>query len=85
MMPNKTYELRKLYFEQNHYSMKSPYETDKEPMISLPNDWNFKPLQLDVSMLEQNVKDRQRDSYQSVTEQVFGSELKKQYTHLLIT
>jgi hypothetical protein len=83
MMPNKTYELRKLYFEQNKYRVKSPYETiNDDPMISLPDEWNFKPLQNDVNMLEKNVKDHIQKSYESVAEQVFGSELKKQYTHL---
>lgn len=82
MMPNKTYELRKLYFEQNQYSVKPPYETNENSLISLPDDWNFKPLQLDVNMLEKDVKDQFRDPYKSVAEQVFGSELKKQYTHL---
>lgn len=83
MMPNKTYELRNLYFKQNHYSANTLYETiDHEPMILLPRDWNFKALQMDLNMLEKNVKQNSQDSYKSVAEQVFGSELKKQYTHL---
>ena len=83
MMPNKTYELRKLYFEQNQYSLKSPYETiDDNPMISLPSDWNFKTLQMDVDLLEKNFKSGQEDSYESVAEQIFGTESKKQYVNL---
>lgn len=83
MMPTKTYELRKLYFEQNEYSLKTPYETiNDSPLISLPDDWNFKPLQADVDLLGKNIKDSTGQSYQSVAQQVFGSELKKQHTHL---
>lgn len=82
MMPNKTYELRKLYFEQNKYRVESPYEINNDSMILLPDDWNFKSLQLDVNMLEKNVKNHFQESYESVAEQVFGSELKKQYTQL---
>ena len=83
MMPNKTYELRELYFEQNKYSLQSPYETiNDDPLISLPSDWNFKPLQMDVDLLEKNFKNNSESVYQSVAEKIFGTESKKQYVNL---
>ena len=77
-MPNKTYELRKLFFQQNTYS---PACGKKYSMVSLPEDWNFKPLKEDVELLDKNLK-ASPEKYQSVAQQVFGLELKKHYTHL---
>ena len=78
MMPNKTYELRKLYFQQSQDKLKSIEDkVASYSIISLPADWNFKPLQLDVNLMQDAFKDKAYPADSTIATQVFGAELKK--------
>ena len=78
MMPNKTYELRNLYFQQNQDRLDSVVDKVSTPsMITLPPDWNFKPLRRDVDLMQDAFKDRADPAETSIAQQVFGAELGK--------
>ena len=51
MMPNKTYELRKLYFEQSQYSAKK-VEPDYQPLLQWPENGYFEKFKLDAKLLQ---------------------------------
>jgi hypothetical protein len=78
MMPNKTYEMRNLYFLQSADRLKSVKDSvSSYSMVTLPTDWNFKPLRLDVDLMQDAFKDRADPGDTSIAEQVFGAELDK--------
>jgi len=83
MMPNKTYELRNLYFQQSQYSVK-PEEKKYAypPILQWPANSYFEKLKPDADLLQQALKPRDNYKTQSVSEQVFGNDLKQQQISL---
>ena len=78
MMPNKTYELRNLYFEQYPYSRASVRDSDEQDaLVMLPRDWNFKPLYQDIQQLQRAITYQPSPAEATVAQQVFGADLKK--------
>ena len=51
MMPNKTYELRKLYFEQSQYCSKQK-EPKYPPLLQWPEKGYFEKFKLDSELLQ---------------------------------
>ena len=80
-MPNKTYELRKLFFEQNQYSAKEA--KSYEPLL-LQESFKgyFKKLKPDADLLQKALVPEKYSEESSVSEQIFGNDIKQQYTGL---
>lgn len=76
-MPNKTYELRKLYFEQNQYSVK-PAKPDYQSLLQWPTKGYFETLKPDADLLQKALKPDSNIEERSVSEQIFGNEIKQQ-------
>jgi hypothetical protein len=81
MMPNKTYELRNLYFLQNPYSVKSA-GTSYPLFLKWPKSSYFKGLKYDAGLLQKALKPESDYKGKPVSEQIFGNEVKQQYTGL---
>jgi len=77
MMPNKTYELRKLYFEQSQYSVK-PAKPDYPLLLQWPTKGYFERLRPDADLLQKALKPDKTIEERSVSEQIFGNEIKQQ-------
>jgi hypothetical protein len=78
MMPNKTYELRELYFQQNPYTAKT--EKQVPSILELPEAWDFEKLKPDVKLLSYALRSPGPGKADTPLEQVFGSEIKRQQT-----
>ena len=76
-IPNKTYELRKLYFEQNQYSVK-PAKPDYPPLLQWPEKGYFEKLKPDADLLQRALMPDNNIEDRSVSEQIFGNAIKQQ-------
>ena len=81
MMPNKTYELRNLYFQQSQYSVE-PVEPDKPLFLQWPSKGYFERLQPDADLLQKALNPETDCKNKTVSEQIFGNEIKQQYIGL---
>jgi hypothetical protein len=77
MMPNKTSELRELYFQQNRYTVKT--EDQAPPFLELPEAWTFQKLKPDVKLLSYALNSPVASKADTALEQVFGTEIKRQH------
>ena len=83
MMPNKTYELRKLYFEQSDYSTKEKAAEFEQPLlIQWPKSSYFNKLSIDAQLLQKALKPKTDYQAKTLSERIFGTEIKKQQTGL---
>jgi hypothetical protein len=82
MMPNKTYELRNLYFEQVKYKDKSYGDNHQEPVIKLPDGFSFSNFIPDIKLIDNIISEKQDNKYQNVSEKIFGKQLKLEYFSL---
>ena len=83
MMPNKTYELRKLYFEQSSHSAPKKAADDEKPLlIKWPQSSYFNALSRDAQLLQKALKPEADYRARSVSQKIFSSEVKKQRTSL---
>ena len=83
MMPNKTYELRNLYFQQSDYSAKQEEEKYDQPsLIQCPTNGYFDTLKVDADLLQKALSPLTDYRAASLSEQVFGNELKGQKINL---
>jgi hypothetical protein len=81
MMPNKTYEMRNLYFQQSMYSAE-PVEPDKPLFLQWPSNGYFERLQPDADLLQKALNPEINYKDKTVSEQIFGNEIKQQYISL---
>ncbi len=81
MMPNKTYELRNLYFQQSQYPVE-PVESDKPLFLQWPSNGYFERLQPDADLLQRALNPEIDYKNKTVSEQIFGNEIKQQYISL---
>ena len=82
-MPNKTYELRNLYFQQSRYSAeKEEKKYDHPPLIQWPANGYFDKLKPDADLLQQAISPFDNYKTNKLSEQVFGNELKQQNINL---
>jgi hypothetical protein len=79
-MPNKTYELRELYFQQNQYSAKQE-EPDYPLLPQWPANDNFEKFKPDADLL-QKVLSPVKESANSIADQIFGNQKQQEYTSL---
>ena len=82
MMPNRTYELRNLYFQQSQYSVNSEDQQDNyPPLLKLPEN-GYQTFTVDTDLLQQALAPSSDYPVPSLSQQVFGQELKKQQINL---
>ena len=80
-MPNKTYELRNLYLQQGlGYVKEDKY--CKPPLLQWPENGYFERFRQDSELFEKALDLQMPCLSGNVSEQIFGSEIKKQYTGL---
>ena len=83
MMPNKTYELRNLYFQQSQYSANQDDQQDHcPPLLQWPAKGYFDTLKVDADLLQKALSPFADYKLGSLSEQVFGNELKGQKINL---
>ena len=83
MMPNKTYELRNLYFQQSQYSVGQDDEQPQYPaLLTLPENGYFNTFRVDTDLLQQALAPSNDYQLTNLSQQVFGQELKKQHINL---
>jgi len=80
-MPNKTYELRKLYFEQNQYSAKQA-EPKYLPLLQWPSNGYFEKLKPDADLLQKALSPLEKSAVDSIADQVFGNQKQSEYIGL---
>jgi hypothetical protein len=77
MMPNKTYELRNLYFQQNPcHEDSSNYAYPS--ILQWPSNGYFNSLRPDSELLKESLVPTANESA-SVSDQIFGNEMKQQH------
>jgi len=83
MMPNKTYELRNLYFQQSPGSAKQEEKKyDQPPLLQWPANGYFDKLKPDAQLLQKVLIPIVEYSTGKLSEQVFGDQLKQQHVNL---
>lgn len=83
MIPNKTYEMRNLYFQQSQYAtLPEERKYDHLPLLQWPANGYFEKLKPDAELLQQALYSIPESKAGSLSERVFGQELKQQQTSL---
>jgi hypothetical protein len=80
MMPNRTYELRRLYFEQNQYSQSEPARSYSN-LLRVPHNGYFDRLKPDAELLQEALAPIQVETAY-ISQQIFGNEAKQQHIGL---
>jgi hypothetical protein len=79
MIPNKTYELRNLYWQQSQYTTKPEEKKyDPMPLLQWPANGYFEKLKPDADLLQQAITPFINDKTNRIAERVFGNELNQQ-------
>jgi len=81
MVPNKTYELRNLYFLQNPYSA-SQADVSYSLFLKWLENGYFKKLKPDAELLQEVLRPDSDYKGKNISEQIFGNEIKQQYVGL---
>ncbi|MFC1633952.1 hypothetical protein ACFL5Z_03855 [Planctomycetota bacterium] len=79
-MPNKTYELRNLYFQQSQYAVKQA-KPDYPPLLQWPANSSFEKFKPDADLLQKALSPR-KETACSIADQVFGNQKQQEYTSL---
>ena len=83
MMPNRTYELRNLYFQQSQYSAKQEEKKyEHPPLLQWPANGYFDRLRPDADLLQKALSPVDKYKTDKLSEQVFGNEMKQQQVNL---
>jgi hypothetical protein len=77
-MPNRTYELRKLYFQQNQYA---GYSQAYPSLLHWPSNAYFPVLKSDAELLREALMPIPSEAL-SLSDQIFGQEMKQQQFNL---
>ena len=80
-MPNKTYELRNLYFQQSQYSAK-PTQPDYPSLLQWPANGYFDKFKLDADLLQKALSPSTKSTTDSIADQVFGNQKQSEYLGL---
>ena len=81
MMPNKTYELRNLYFQQSQYCSQ-PARPDYKPLLQWPENGYFEKLKPDADLLQKALSPLDKLKTYSIADQVFGNQKESEYLGL---
>jgi len=76
-IPNKTYELRKLYFQQSKYCSQ-PVMPEYPLLLKWPEKGYFEKLKPDAVLLQKALKSEKSYEEKSISEQIFGNDIKQQ-------
>ncbi len=80
-MPNKTYELRKLYLEQSQYCSQQS-KPDYPPLLQWPEKGYFEKFKLDAELLQKALSPLEKSVNHSIADQVFGNQKQAEYLGL---
>ena len=80
-MPNKTYELRNLYFQQSGYSDDAP-ESYRPLLLQWPSNCYFDKFTPDAELLQNTLAPQDRYQTRSIADQIFGSQKQLEYLSL---
>ena len=80
-MPNKTYELRNLYFQQSQYSAKQA-KPDYPPFLQWPDKGYFDKFKPDADLLQKALSPLEKSITSSTADQVFGNLKQLEYLGL---
>ena len=80
-MPNKTYELRKLYFEQSQYSSQQK-QPEYQSLLQWPEKGYFEKFKLDAKLLQKALSPLEKSTNYSIADQVFGNQKESEYLGL---
>jgi len=80
-MPNKTYELRNLYFQQSQYCSQQA-KPDYQPLLQWPENGYFEKLKLDADLLQKALSPIEKLTTYSIADQVFGNQKQSEYLGL---
>jgi hypothetical protein len=72
MMPNKTYELRNLYFQQSQYSAEQA-KPDYPLFLQWPDKGYFEKFKPDADLLQKALSPLEKSITNSIADQVFGN------------
>ena len=81
MMPNKTYELRNLYFQQSQYCSQQA-KPDYKPLLQWPKNGYFEKLKPDADLLQKALSPLEKSAVDSIADQVFGNQKQAEYLGL---
>ena len=81
MMPNKTYEIRKLYFQQNPYPPKQA-KPSYPPLLQWPEKGYFGKFKHDTDLLQKAFSPIKKSAMYSIADQVFGNQKDLEYLGL---
>jgi hypothetical protein len=80
MMPNKTYELRNLYFQQRQYSQIDNYQYPS--ILQWPDKGYFERFQPDAKLLQEALLPLKKSPIYNVADQIFGNQKHLEYLSL---
>jgi hypothetical protein len=80
VIPNQTYELRNLYFQQSRYSAKQT-EPDYPLFLQWPSSSYLEKFKPDADLLQKALSPVEKSAY-SIADQVFGNQTRQQHTNL---
>jgi len=78
MMPNKTSEMRDLYFQQSQYSAEQA-KPEYQSLLQWPEKGYFDRFKTDADLLQKAISPLKKSSSYSITEQVFGNQKQLEY------
>jgi len=81
MMPNTTYELRNLYFQQSQYSAEQA-KPDYPLFLQWPDKGYFEKFKPDADLLQKALSPLEKATTYSVADQVFGNQKQLEYLGL---
>jgi hypothetical protein len=81
MMPNKTYELGNLYFQQSQYCSQQT-KPDYKPLLQWPEKAYFEKFKPDADLLQKALSPLERSINYSIADQVFGNQKQQEYLGL---
>jgi hypothetical protein len=80
-IPNKTYELRNLYFQQSLYSAKQT-APENQPLLHWPEKGYFERFKIDAELLQKALSPLEKSVNYSIADQVFGNQKQSEYIGL---
>lgn len=81
MMPNKTHELRNLYFQQSQYSIQEA-QPEYPLLLSWPDRGYFEPFRPDADLLQKALSPLEKAAAGNIADQVFGNQKNLEYLSL---
>jgi hypothetical protein len=78
MIPNKTYELKNLYFQNSPYSIEKPQDPSYDSLLQWPAMGYFDRLRPDFALLKEALASYSSRGIPTVAEQVFGNQTRQQ-------